>query len=95
MSQISVCVNVNTLEPFITNVVRDHKALRVLDDVSSHGIVQLKTAYDWILGILNTNLWVTLQVQFLLTGLVADVIVTAMMTRRFLNSKKKEPLLPQ
>ena len=93
ISQISICVNVNTLEPFITNVVRDHKSLRVLSAPKSHAIVQVKTAYDWILGILNTNLWVTLQVQFLLTGLLTDMLVTGIMTQRFLNSKKKDPLL--
>lgn len=93
VSQVSICINVNTLEPFITNVVRDHKATRVMSNVHGHIIVQLKTSYDWILGILNTNLWVTLQVQFLLTALVTDLIVTGIMTDRFLRQKKSHVLL--
>jgi hypothetical protein len=93
VSQVSICINVNTLEPFITNVVRDHKARRAGSDVRSHAVVQLKTSYDWILGILNTSLWVTLQVQFLLTALLTDLVVTAVLTERFLREKKREPLL--
>lgn len=95
ISQVSICINVNTLEPFITNVIRDHKSTKTMSDPASHAIVALKTSYDWILGILNTNLWVTLQVQFLLTGLVTDLVVTFVMTQRFLNSKKSELLLPK
>ena len=95
VSQVSICINVNTLEPFITNVVRDHKSRRAMGDVSSHTIVQLKTAYDWILGILNTNLWVTLQVQFLLTALLTDLAMTAVMTQHFLNEKKSHSLLEE
>lgn len=93
-SQVSICINVNTLEPFITNVIRDHKSVRILSDATSYTVVSLKTAYDWILGILNTNLWVTLQVQFLLTGLLTDLVVTFFMTRRFLRAKKNDTLLP-
>lgn len=92
LSQVSICINVNTLEPYITNVVRDHKTTRV-DPATAHAIVQLKTAYDWILGILNTSLWITLQVQFLGIALLTDLVVTAVMTRRFLREKKSEPLL--
>ena len=95
VSQVSICINVNTLEPFITNVVRDHKTTRIMSDASSHAIVQLKTSYDWILGILNTNLWVTLQVQFLLTALLTDLVVTAIMTERFLKEKKSNVLLEE
>ena len=93
VSQISICINVNTLEPFITNVVRDHKSTRVMSDAHCHVIVQLKTSYDWILGILNTNLWVTLQVQFLKTALLTDLIVTGIMTSKFLKEKKSNVLL--
>ena len=57
-------------------------------------MVQLKTSYDWILGILNTSLWITLQVQFLLAGLLTDLSVSALMTQRFLNAKKRDVLLP-
>lgn len=95
VSQVSICINVNTLQPFITNVIQDHKSTKILSDAASYGVVALKTSYDWILGILNTNLWVTMQVQFLLTGLVADLVVTCLMTRRFLSEKKRDVLLPK
>lgn len=94
LSQISVCISVNTLDPYITNVVRDHKATRIVSDTQTYGIVLLKTSYDWILGILNTNLWVTFQVQFLVVGLLTDLVVTSIMTNRFLREKKRETLLP-
>ena len=94
LSQISVCISVNTLDPYITNVVRDHKATRIVSDMQTHGIVMMKTSYDWILGILNTNLWVTFQVQLLVMGLLTDLIVTSIMTNRFLREKKKDTLLP-
>lgn len=94
VSQISISINVNTLEPYITNVVRDHKTHRLGDPRHSHLIVQLKTSYDWILGILNTSLWVTLQVQFLLAGLLTDLVVSAVMTQRFMDAKKRDVLLP-
>ena len=94
VSQVSICINVNTLEPFINNVVRDHKSTRVTSDLTAHAIVQLKTSYDWILGILNTTLWITMQVQFLAVALLTDLVVTAVMTRRFLDAKKRDVLLP-
>ena len=94
LSQISISINVNTLEPYITNVVRDHKTHQLQNPLHGHLVVQLKTSYDWILGILNTNLWVTLQVQFLLAGLLTDLAVSALMTQRFLNAKKRDVLLP-
>lgn len=93
VSQVSICINVNTLEPFITNVIRDHKAKKMLSDELSHLVVQLKTSYDWILGILNTNLWVTLQVQFLFVALLTDLAMTAYMTHGFLSKKKDNVLL--
>ena len=94
VSQISISINVNTLEPYITNVVRDHKTTRLSHPLHGHLIVQLKTSYDWILGILNTSLWVTLQVQFLLAGLLTDLVVGAIMTQMFMDAKKKDILLP-
>jgi|MDTB01.2.fsa_nt_gb hypothetical protein len=62
-------------EYFFGNVQHEFfgPSLRVFSVPKSHAIVQIKIAYDWILGILNTNLWVTLQVQFLLTGLLTVV----------------------
>ena len=95
VSQISISINVNTLEPYITNVVRDHKTVRPVSPLHGHLVVQLKTSYDWILGILNTSLWVTLQVQFLLTGLLTDLVVSAIMTQRFMETKKGDTLLPK
>lgn len=94
LSQISISINMNTLEPYITNVVQDHKTQRLSNPLHGHLVVQLKTSYDWILGILNTNLWVTLQVQFLLAGLLTDLVMSAVMTQRFLDAKKKDVLLP-
>lgn len=93
VSQVSISINVNTLEPYITNVVRDHKTLQVSSPLHGHLVVQLKTSYDWVLGILNTSLWVTLQVQFLITGLVTDLVMNAIMTQRFIDAKKTDALL--
>ena len=36
VSQVSICINVNTLEPFITNVIRDHKAKKMLSNEMSN-----------------------------------------------------------
>lgn len=65
----------------------------MLSNELSQLIVQLKTSYDWILGILNTNLWMTLQVQFLLVALLTDLVMTSFMTHRFLHKKKDNILL--
>jgi hypothetical protein len=95
LSQISISINVNTLEPYIQNVVRDHKTTTKGSYWVNQFVVQLKTSYDWMLGIFNTNLWVTLQVQFLAVALLTDLFMNAYMTHKFLNSdSKKEPLLP-
>lgn len=95
VSQVSISISENTLSPYITNVVRDHKTQQLTNPLlRGHLVVQLKTSYDWILGILNTSLWVTLQVQFLLVGLLTDLAVSAVMTQRFLNAKKTDVLLP-
>ena len=82
------------MEPYIINVLRDHKTLRLANPLFGHVVVQLKTSYDWILGILNTSLWVTQQVQFLLTGLLTNIVVSAIMTQRFMDAKNKDVLLP-
>ena len=84
VSQMSICVNANTLDPFITNVVRDHKTTDKGDPGVLHAIVQLKTAFDWLVSICNTNLWITMQVQFLCVALLADLVITYVMTRTYL-----------
>lgn len=83
LSQASICINVNTLEPFVNNVVKDHKTLD--KPAYSQAVVALKTSYDWVVGIFNTNLWVTLQVQFLAVALATDLLANAYMTRRVLR----------
>lgn len=93
VSQVSIAINVNTLEPYINNVIRDHKTIDKGSAWRNHLIVQLKTSYDWMLGIFNTNLWITLQVQFLGVALLTDLAMNAYMTHHFLSHTKRDVLL--
>ena len=38
--EISISINVNTLEPYITNVVRDHKTVRLAPPLHGHLVVK-------------------------------------------------------
>jgi len=84
-SQIMGSIVVGTLDPFITNVVRDHKTKNKGSKLVAHSIVQLKTLFDWLNGIFGVYLWITLQLQYLAPALIVDLIITFFITRNYLN----------
>lgn len=91
-TQISYCINSNTVDPYIHNVIKDHKTYEKDSALFSHIVVQLNTIYDWIVFIFNTNLWVSMQIQFIITGLFIDLIVTYYMTQQYLKNNEEEDL---
>jgi hypothetical protein len=90
VSQLAICINVNTLEPYIMNVIRDHKTHDKGGYWMGHFIVQIKTMFDYLIGLFNTNLWVTMQVQFLAMALITEMVVNYFMTTMYMNTARSQ-----
>ena len=76
-----------TVYPFITNVIRDHKA--AWDGSESFGqfIALVYKLYYWINDICDVFLILTLQLQYWIPGLIADVSVSLWTTHHYLRDK--------
>lgn len=89
MSQVVYSVVSNSLSPFVTNVIQDHKT--PCDEKgpyrSAQAAVQIYTLYHWISSIFDVFLWVTLQMQYILPALVADQLLSFIFTHRYMQWK--------
>ena len=79
-----------TLSPFLTNVIRDHKSKTTLPVPTVLFIVFSYKVYGWVHEILEVFLTLTLQLQYYLPALIADVIITMFSTWKY--NKKNDPV---
>ena len=79
-----------TLSPFLTNVIRDHKSKTTLPVPTVLFIVFSYKVYGWVHEILEVFLTLTLQLQYYLPALIADVIITMFSTWKY--NKKNVPI---
>ena len=86
LSQIMGSIVLGTLDPFIVNVIRDHKTKNKGSKLIGHLIVQIKTLFDWLNGIFGVYLWITMQLQYLAPALIVDLIITFFITRNYLHN---------
>ena len=72
-----------TLSPFITNIIRNNKSNAVLPMPTVLFIVFSYKVYRWVHEILDVFLTLTLQLQYYLPALIADVIITMFSTWKY------------
>lgn len=85
-SQVVSSIASATLSPYVSNVIRDYKTPRAKKGTwcQAQGIVFAYTLVGWVTGVLDVFVWVTLQVQFILPALLADLALTAAYTHSYL-----------
>jgi len=85
MSTSIVTFSRDTIKPFITNTIQDHKKMYIpYSKYMCLFIIQVWTTYTVIMG--TISLFVTLtQSDFLLISLVEDLIMNHMTTAHFLR----------
>lgn len=82
-----------TLYPFMTNVIRDYKSEWTKSHCSAQLITLVYKLYYWFHDICDVFLVLTLQLQFYIPALIADILVGAITTRKFIKSKTKKNTL--
>ena len=89
-SQFAYSVSKATLSPYISNVIRDHKTRR--DQKGSYcgaqGIVFVYTLFSWITGVYDVFVYVTMQLQFILPAMLADMLLTVYLTHPYLRADR-------
>ena len=90
LSQVAQSIVYASLSPWMSNVVRDHKT-PLSGDLFAYVqlIAVVYNVFQWLIGILDTFLWITAQLQFLIPALASDVIISVWTTRSFLRAKEK------
>lgn len=76
-----------TIYPFITNVIRDHKAAWDGSELFGQLVAVVYKLYYWINDICDVFLVLTLQLQYWIPGLIADVGVSLWTTHYYLRDK--------
>jgi hypothetical protein len=91
MSTSIAAFSSDSIEPFITNTIQDHKTMYIpYSKYTCLFIIQVWTTYAVIMGTIGLFVALT-QVDFLLIRLVADLIVNHVTTAYFLRSKVVDP----
>lgn len=78
----------STIYPFITNVIRDYKSPYDGSVSYAQFIAVIYKLYYWFNEICDLFLVLTLQVQYWIPGLIADILVALWSTNRYLKEKK-------
>ena len=78
----------STLYPFITNVIRDHKSPYDGSVSYAQSIAVIYKLYYWFNEICDLFLVLTLQIQYWIPGLIADILVALWTTHSYLKEKR-------
>ena len=92
-SFLSQCVHSyinSTLYPFMVNVIRDYKSEWNDTMFKAQMITLIYKLYYWFHEICEIFLVLTLQLQYYLPSLLADIIVGALTTRRYIKDKTND-----
>ena len=77
-----------TLYPFMVNVIRDHKAVWRDSLCKAQIITFIYKSYYWFHEICEIFLVLTLQLQYYVPALLADLIVGGITTRKYIKDKR-------
>lgn len=77
-----------TLNPYVSNVIKDHKTINKGSFIIAHLIVQSRAIFHWLNEIGHIYLWITMQIQFILPALIVDLIIRFFTTERYLKSQQ-------
>ena len=80
----------STLYPFMTNVIRDYKSEWRDSHFKAQIITLIYKLYYWFHDICEVFLVLTLQLQFYIPALIADVLAGMITTRKFIKHKIKK-----
>jgi len=95
-SQLVNSLMSSTISSFITNVIRDHKSPWEGPVIYGQLIALVYKLYYWINDICDVFLVLTLQLQYWIPALIADLIVSVWTTHSYLRDKPRievEPFL--
>lgn len=79
----------STIHPFVLNVIRDYKCEWNDLEIKAQIITFIYKFYYWFHSICQVFLVLTLQLQYYLPALIADIIVGIITTRKFVNNSQR------
>jgi len=78
-----------TIGPYISNVIQDHKYKGKIKKSYAITLCSMYQLYDWIHWLLSIMLYVSLQMQYYIPGLTADLIINILTTNNYINIKNQ------
>jgi hypothetical protein len=78
-----------TIGPYISNVIQDHKYKGKIKKSYAITLCTMYQLYDWIHWLLSIMLYVSLQMQYYIPGLTADLIINILTTNNYINIKNQ------
>ena len=88
VSQVVESVVASTLNPFVTNVIKDHKTTDKGPVWRAHLIVQTRAVFRWLNEIGSVYILITMQLQFIVSMMFADMVVRYVTTTNFMKNVK-------
>ena len=88
ISQVAQSLVHSTLSPWMSNVVRDHKTpIPTGSYYTIQSVAVIYNVFGWVVSILDTFVWITCQLQYLLPALISDACITVLTTHRYIRAK--------
>ena len=78
----------STLNPFMINVIRDHKTEWRDTMFKAQVITFISKTYGWFNEISKLFLIMTFQLQYYVPALFADILIGGLTTKKFINDKR-------
>jgi len=88
VSQMVQSVVSGTLNPYVTNVVRDHKCVDRGAVWVAHVVVQVRSLFTWLTELFGMYIVMTMQFQFIIPAIATDLVMRALITRHYMRPKK-------
>ena len=85
-SQVADSVVAATLNPFVTNVIRDHKTTEKGPRWRAHLVVQIRAIFHWLNEVGSVYVWITMQLQFIAPMMLVDMAIRYVTTEKFLKA---------
>ena len=86
-SQVMDSIVAATLNPYVNNVIKDHKTINKGSIFIAHIIVQSRALFHWLNEIGHIYLWISLQLQFIIPAIIIDLIIRFITTKRYFTIK--------
>jgi len=82
-------LNINVLHPWIINIVQDIKNIDYVDEFKSYELSYIHAIYNWFDFFMYMNILMS-QIDMLIVEVMADLIITTILTKYYLSTKKKK-----